>query len=120
MWHDPLMTVSSTTRIHELIIKAGGINIAQDISGGYPTITLEAVIQANPQVIIAGSGHGESANLPFAFASTELRLEGVDARINERVYQINTDLVGRPGPRIVDGLEELAKITHPELFGGSG
>jgi len=116
MWHDPLMTVSSTTRIHELIVRAGGINIAQDLADGYPTISLEAVIQANPQVIVVGSGHGEGANLPFEFASTEPRLEGVDARINDRVYQINTDLVGRPGPRIVDGLEELAEFIHPELF----
>ncbi|MBA7677878.1 Vitamin B12-binding protein [subsurface metagenome] len=115
MWHDPLMTVGSDTRIHELIEKAGGVNIIQDIEG-YPTISLEAVIQANPQVIIVGSGMGEGADLPFEFASTELRLKDVDARINNRVYEINTDLVGRPGPRIIDGLEQLAEFLHPELF----
>jgi len=116
IWHDPLMTVSSTTRIHELIAKAGGINIAQDLAGDYPTIGLEAVLHANPQVIVAGSGHGEGANLPFQYASTEPRLEDVDARIYDRVYQINTDLIGRPGPRIIDGLEKFAEFIHPELF----
>jgi iron complex transport system substrate-binding protein len=116
MWHDPLMTVGSTTRIHELIVKAGGINIAQGLTGGYPTISLEAVIQANPQVIVAGSGHGSGENLPFEFASTEPRLEDVDALINGRVYQINTDLIGRPGSRIVDGLEKFAEFIYPELF----
>ena len=116
IWHDSLMTVSSTTRIHELIVKAGGTNIAQDLAGSYPTISLETVIQANPQVIVAGSGHGSSVNLPFEFASTEPRLEGVDARINDRMYQINTDLAGRPGPRIVTALEWLAGIIHPEMF----
>lgn len=116
IWHDPLMTAGLDTRIHELIVKAGGVNIAQDLTGDYPTIGLEAVIWANPQVIVAGSGHGEGANLPFEFASTEPRLEDIDARINDRVYQINTDLIGRPGPRIVDGLEKFAELIHPELF----
>ncbi len=116
IWHDPLMTVSSSTRIHELIVKAGGINIAQDLEGGYPTISLEAVIEANVQVIVAGSGMGEGADLPFLFASTDPRLKDIDARINNRIYEINTDLVGRPGPRIIEALEQFAELLHPELF----
>ncbi|MFC1907874.1 cobalamin-binding protein [Chloroflexota bacterium] len=116
VWHDPLMTAGLDTRIHELIIKAGGTNIAQDLTGGYPTIGLETVIQVAPQVIVTSSGHGEGAALPFQFASTEPRLEDTEARINNRVYQINTDLIGRPGPRIVDGLEKFAGFIHPELF----
>lgn len=117
IWHDPLMTVGSDTRIRELIELAGGINIAQDPPGGYPTISLETVIQANPQVIVAGTGHGEGAALPYQFALTEERLRDVDARANGRVYKMNTDLVGRPGPRMVDGLEQMAKMIHPEIFG---
>ncbi len=117
MWHEPLMTVGLDTRIHELIGLAGGINIAQEVGEGYPTMSLEAVIQANPQVIVAGSGMGEGAKLPFQFAGSESRLKDVDARINNRVYEINTDLIGRPGPRIVEALEQLAKMIHPEIFG---
>ncbi|HCP60054.1 MAG TPA: hypothetical protein DIT43_00525 [Dehalococcoidia bacterium] len=41
----------------------------------------------------------------------------MDARANGRVYKMNTDLVGRPGPRMVDGLEQMAKMIHPEIFG---
>ncbi len=115
IWHDPLMTVGTDTRIHELIEKAGGQNIIQDAEG-YPTISLETLVEANPQVIIVGSGMGEGADLPFQFASTEPRLENVDARINGRVYEIHTDLVGRPTPRMIDGLEQLAEFIHPELF----
>ncbi len=117
VWHEPLMTVGSDTRIHELIRLAGGINIAQEIGEGYPTMSLEAVIQANPQVIVAGSGMGKGADLPFQFVATESRLKDVAARINNRVYEINTDLIGRPGPRIVEALEQLAKMIHPEIFG---
>jgi len=116
LWHDPLRTVSAETRIHELITKAGGINIASDLEGGYPTISLEAVLMANPQVIIAGSGHGSGKDAPFQFALTEPRLAEVEARKQGRVYEIDSDLTSRPGPRIVDGLEKLAQFIHPELF----
>lgn len=116
LWHKPPMTVGSDTRIHELIELAGGINIAQGLGKGYPTMSLSAVIIANPQVIVAGTGHGEGADMPYQFALTEERLRDVDARVNGRVEEINTDLVGRPGPRIVDGLERFAEFIHPELF----
>ena len=117
MWHEPLMTLGSDTRIYELIQLAGGIPVPLDLGEGYPMIGLEVLIAANPEVIIAGSGMGEGADLPYQFALTEPRLAGVDARINNRIYEVNTDLVGRPGPRIVDGLEELARLIHPEIFG---
>jgi len=116
LWHDPLMTVGSETRIHELIEKAGGINIAQGLPDEYPRISLEAVIMANPQVIIAGSGHGTGQDAPFHFALTEPRLAEVEARQNGLIYEIDSDLTSRPGLRIVDGLEKLAEFIHPELF----
>ena len=115
-WHDPLKTVGSDTRHEELIRMAGGINIARELTGGYPTISLEVVIEANPQVIIAGVGMGSGEDLPLQFAKTEPRLRSVDARINNRVYKIDVDLAGRPGPRIVDALEKFAQFIHPELF----
>jgi len=116
IWHDPLKTSGSDNRIHELIISAGGINIAQDLSGMSKAIGLETVIEANPEVIIAGTGMGTGVGLPLQFALTEPRLTGVDARINGRVYGISNNLIGRPGPRIVDALEKFAQFIHPELF----
>ncbi len=117
IWHEPLMTVGPDTNIHELIGLAGGVSVAGDLDGEYPTMSLEALIAANPQVIIAGSGMGEGASLPYLFALSEERLAGVDALLDNQVYEVNTDLVGRAGPRIVDGLEAMAKLIHPEIFG---
>ena len=117
LWHKPPMTVGSDTRIHELIELAGGINIAQGLGKGYPTMSLSAVIIANPQVIVAGTGHGAGKDSTFHFVETEPGLRNTYARINGQVYKINTDLVGRPGPRMVDGLEQMAKVIHPEIFG---
>jgi len=115
-WDDPLTTAGGDTWYEELIVKAGGINIAHDLTR-FPAISLEAVIAANPQVIIAGIGMGTGEDSPLQFALTEERLRNVDARINNRVYGIDLDLSGRAGPRIVDGLEQFAKAIHPELFG---
>jgi iron complex transport system substrate-binding protein len=115
-WHDPLMTPGSGTRHNELIQMAGGVNIAQDLNG-YAAITLEAIIEANPQVIVAGVGMGTGDDLPFQYADTEERLRNVDARVNDRVYSMDVDLCGRPGPRIIDALEKFAEFIHPELFG---
>ena len=116
MWHDPLMSVGLGLR-HDLIVEAGGINIVEELGEAYPAVTLEWVIDANPEVIIAATGMGTGEDLPFQFALDEERLAGVDARLNNRVYQINTDLIGRNGPRIAQGLEQVAKMIHPEIFG---
>jgi len=114
-WHDPLKTAGGDTWHEELIVKAGGINIAHDLIG-FPVVGLETVVAANPQVIITGIGMGTGEDKPLQFALTEDRLRDVDARINNRVYGIDLDLSGRAGPRIVDGLEFFAKCIHPELF----
>ncbi len=116
VWHEPLMTIGSETIIHQLITLAGGSNIAGDIADDYPTLILEAVIEADPQIVIAGADMGAGASLPYQFALTEERFGSLSARVDSRIYEIETDLVGRPGPRIVDGLEGFAKLIHPELF----
>ena len=115
VWHDPLMASGSETLQDDLIDKAGGINIARDLTG-YADISLEAFIAANPQVMIAGGGHGSGEDLPLQFAKNDERLSDMDARINDQVYGVDANLASRPGPRIVDGLEEFAEFIHPELF----
>jgi len=116
VWHDPLMTIGPETRINELIERAGGISISRHLNEDYPKISLEAAIMANPQVIIAGSGHGSGQDVPIHFALTEPRLAKVEARLHNRVYEIDSDLTSRPGPRIVEGLERLVEFIHPEMF----
>ena len=114
-WHDPLMTAGSGTLQDELIQKAGGTNIAGNLSG-YALIDPETVIAANPEVIVAGVGMGTGADAPFQFAMFEPTLRNTDARLHNRVYAIDVDLAGRAGPRIVDALEQFAQFVHPELF----
>jgi len=108
VWHDPLWTAGSETFIHELIEKGGGVNICQNITG-YTTISIEEVVARNPEVIIA-------SELSYDWAINETSLNSTDARQNNRIYQGDDDLVQRPGPRLVEGLEWFAYFIHPEIF----
>jgi len=115
VWHDPLMAAGARTIQDELIAKAGGTNIAAGLAD-YAKISLEGVIQSNPEVMVAGVGHGTGEDQVFQFMKTESRLKDTAARVNNRVYGVDANMVSRPGPRIVAALEEFAKLIHPELF----
>jgi iron complex transport system substrate-binding protein len=117
-WHDPLWTTGSGTFIHELIDKAGGVNIFQDVTG-HKAVDIELVIARNPEIVIACAGHGEAKDEPVEWAESEPRLSVTEARKNNRIYQIDADIVSRTGPRIVEALEEFAQFIHPEIFGTS-
>jgi iron complex transport system substrate-binding protein len=110
IWHEPMMSIGSDTRIHELIEMAGGINIAAVAGEGYPTLTLEEIINIDPQVIIVDN----LASLDFVL--NDSRLSGVAALVNNRVYSIDPDLINRPTPRIVDALEMMAEMLQPNIF----
>jgi len=114
IWHDPIWTTGNNTFADALIQISGGINIASELDG-YVDISLEAVIAGNPEVIIAGVGMGTGEDLPLQYVKEEPRLKDIEARQNDRIYSVNLDTVGRPGPRIVDALEDFFRLIHPEL-----
>lgn len=117
VWHDPIWTMGRETFVTDLIWKAGGVNIFAADFEKSRVVSLEAIIQKNPQVIIV-SGMGTTGDLIYNNIKKETRLADVDAMHNNRVYKISdANLIERPGPRIVDGLEEVAKLLHPEIFG---
>jgi iron complex transport system substrate-binding protein len=117
VWYDPIWTMGSETFIDDIIWKAGGGNIfSKDFEKSH-VVSLESIISKNPQIIIV-SGMGTTGDLIYNNVVSEIRLSGVDALRDGRVYKIsNANLIERPGPRVVDGLEEVAKIIHPEIFG---
>lgn len=115
VWHDPLWTAGQGTVVHDLISKAGGANVFGDLNGFGP-VDLELVVERDPQVIIVCTGHGAAKGLPFRWAKAEPRLEETEARRLGRIYQIDADLITRPGPRAIDALELFARFIHPEIF----
>ena len=115
VWHDPLMVAGAGTFQDDLIQKAGGINLAGDLTD-YANISLEEILQADPAIMIVGVGHGSGEDLTLQFIKTEPRLRETDARQKNGVYEINGDIAGRSGPRLIDALEQFAAFIHPELF----
>ncbi|MCK5181542.1 MAG: ABC transporter substrate-binding protein, partial [Dehalococcoidia bacterium] len=110
IWNDPLQTAGSGTFIHELIEKGGGVNICGNITG-YPIISIEEVIARNPEVIITSAWPGI-----YEWAMNSTELEVTAARQSASVYMCDDNLVQRPGPRLVKGLEWFAYFIHPEIF----
>ncbi|HET6596560.1 MAG TPA: ABC transporter substrate-binding protein [Anaerolineales bacterium] len=105
-------TAGKGTFITQLIDRAGGYNIASDLEG-YPQLSLEQVVAADPAFIILGN-----ARYGITPESVAQRpgWENLSAVKNGQILPFNDDLVSRPGPRLVDALEELAKLLRPELF----
>lgn len=101
---------------NDIITDAGGTNIfgGDTTNSGYPTESAEAIIKANPQVIVLtedphyGGDPSKVAQRPGWAA--------IDAVKNNRIFVLNPDLIQRPGPRVVDGLEQLARYLYPSLF----
>lgn len=109
----PIMSVNQNTFHHDLISMAGGINMTGDEPVTYPRIGIEAVIGKKPDVIIISSmergGRYEAARQNWK------QWKSIPAVQNNRLHLIDSDLIDRPSPRIIDGLEELAMIIHPEV-----
>lgn len=114
-WHDPIWTLGSDTLTSEVIQLAGGVNIFADGDGNFET-ELETLVWRNPDIILASSGHGAAEDSPVYWAEEEERLGEVSARQSGMIYEVDADIMTRPGPRIVDGLELTARLIHPELF----
>jgi iron complex transport system substrate-binding protein len=114
-WHDPLMTAGTGTLANDVISSAGGQNIAFDISGD-KTIDLETAVYRDPQIIIVSVGMGTGEDMPWKYVQTEPRLKNTQASLSNRIYKIDGDLIHRPGPRIVDALEQMTLFIHPELL----
>jgi iron complex transport system substrate-binding protein len=113
IYNKPLMTAGSGTLIDDLINKAGGANIGAGAGNGFPSFSTEVLLQKNPDVYIATTGAQQDPGQIAARAG----YRGLKAVQDGRVYVVEDNLVVRAGPRLVDGLEQLASMIHPEIFG---
>ena len=113
---DPLQTVGPGSFIHQLIEAAGGANIAAGTSTAYPRFALEEVLARDPELIVFPVGTAEG--IPEEDQQQWRRWSSLSAVKHNRLVLVPSVLVDRPGPRIVEGLELLAKAIHPEAFMG--
>ena len=108
----PLITVGPGSFIDQLIGMAGGINIAAKSATPYPRLSMEAVLQEDPEALIfpVGKAEGISESEQQAWRQWST----MTAVKQGRLHQISVDWLNRPGPRIAKGLESLAAILHPD------
>ncbi len=116
IWHDPIWTMGRDNFQNDLIQKAGGRNIFAPDFPEWRIVSLEEILTRNPQIIIV-SGMGATRGLIFSSIKNEPRLAATEALTKGKIYEIEGDLIERPGPRIVEALEQLAGFIHPEIFG---
>ena len=108
----PLWTAGKKSWITDLIHRAGGRSVTGEVEGEWMRYSDEAALASHPDVIIiATSDSANGSKVEVAPA-----LQKSPAVLNNRVYTINSDFLSRPGPRLVDGLEQMARALHPEAF----
>ncbi|MEP6888283.1 MAG: cobalamin-binding protein [Nitrospirales bacterium] len=111
---NPLMTVGPGSFIHQIIELAGATNIAADAQTAYPRITMEEVLRDDPEILLFPVGKEEG--IPDVEQQQWLLWTRLSAVRHSRFVRIPSVLLDRPGPRIVEGLEQLARAIHPEAF----
>jgi iron complex transport system substrate-binding protein len=103
---DPIISVGPGSFIHDIIEISGGDNIASQSFTRYPRIEMEEIILKDPEVIIA------PPDIIETIRSWKSRWDGISAVRHHRIYSIDIDIISRPGPRIVDGLESIYGYLH--------
>lgn len=110
---EPLITVGPGSFIHHLIELAGGRNAAERANAPYPRLTMEEVLTQNPDILLFPVGEYEG--IPQAEQDRWKRWETLRAVQEGKLFQVQSDLLNRPGPRVIDGLRHLVKLLHPDV-----
>jgi cobalamin transport system substrate-binding protein len=110
----PIVTVGKGSFADDLIRLAGGENIAGKEKKMYPRLGMEEILKRAPEVILISSMNptGDYQKLLREWRHWKM----IPAVKNDRIYLIDSDLIDRPSPRIVEGLEEMARYLHPSRF----
>lgn len=105
-------TAGPGTFVDQLVSRAGGVNLGSSLSGAWVQISQEELIIQDPDMIFLGdAAYGTTPELVAARAGWE----NLQAVTNNQIFSFDDDLVSRPGPRLVDGLVEFARLLHPEI-----
>ena len=108
---EPLYTIGREAYLTDLVRRAGGISVTAEVPGAFPRFSDEAALAAQPEAIILPTG-GSMGSGNFTVAAA---LKNSPAVLRNRVYKINADHLSRPGPRLIEGLEAMARALHPEV-----
>jgi len=113
IWLDPLITVGGDTFLNDLLRRAGARSVTADIASDWPRLSLEVALELDPDYLVLPSTHSLKTRL--ADLSQRRPWDGLRAVEEGRVVWMD-DAILRPGPRIVEVIETLARQLHPEAF----
>jgi len=102
------------TFVDTLLTMAGGNSMSASLDGAWVQVSLETIIEMNPEIILLGDAQWGGVTPEMVAARGGW--DALTAVQEGKVYPFDDNLVSRPGPRMVDGLESLAKFLHPDLF----
>lgn len=114
VWLEPLVTVGGNTFLNDVLERAGADSITANLSQGWPQLSVEEVLERDPDYLVVPRTPILEARLAeLARRPPWQRLRAVQ---QNRIVWVE-EAVLRPGPRIVEAIEELARALHPEAFG---
>jgi ABC-type Fe3+-hydroxamate transport system substrate-binding protein len=117
VWTDPMTVVGARSFVNEAIRRAGGVNAAGEIIEAYPKLDPERLITLRPEVILYPTGDAHATTAELARRPGVAETPAGQAR---QIYTVTADWVVRAGPRLIAGIEEMARRLHPEAFGNVG
>lgn len=105
---EPLFTIGKESFLNAFLVKAGGQSVTSEVDTAYPKLSKETASTLRPEaIILSDSDDNKEPNEVF---------KNSPAVKSGRVFRVNADLLSRPGPRLVDALELIAKDLHPNMF----
>jgi len=111
-----LWTCGKESFLNDLVKKARGMNIAGNIPRKWLNYNREHLIHEDPEVIIILSKSEKDFLKTKKWIKNEAHLEGTKAVDTDRIYFLDENLATRQGPRLIEALEELARLLHPQCF----
>ncbi len=119
---DPVrpFTAGPGSFVHEMLELAGAENVTGGAQGAWPQLSLEQILKADPEVIILGDAVAVNSPQTPEMVLRRPGWAGITAVRRRAIYPVDGNLVSRPGPRIVEGLEALARIIHPARLPSRG
>ena len=110
----PLITVGKGTLADDLIRLAGGRSISENELVSYPSYTIETILAKAPEIIIMSSMESKKNHTNLIKKWKDWK--SIPAVKMNAIHVIDSNIVDRPTPRIIEGLEAMVRIIHPEVL----
>jgi len=105
---EPLFTIGKDSYLNQVVRSAAGRSVTENVASAFPKLSKETALALQPEaIILSDSPDNQEPNEVF---------KNSPAVRNGRVYKINADIISRPGPRLIDAMEQIARDLHPEKF----